>query len=148
MLTIGFKKMNMKKGIKVLEEIEGNGPVAERGDNIVYNLRAYLSQGDEIPLNALSKKDRVNIKKYHPELINEDNGYEFFNHSIRLGRRDAIAGVEYSLYGMREGGYRKVKVSPHLAYGEKGIPGKIPPNAVITFELWLKTISWKAERCW
>ena len=39
------------------------------------------------------------------------DGCEFINFNCRLGRREAYAGVEYSLYGMREGGYRKVRVS-------------------------------------
>ncbi len=29
----------------------------------------------------------------------------------------------------------KLKISPHLAYGEKGIAGRIPENAVIIVEI-------------
>jgi len=32
-------------------------------------------------------------------------------------------------------GKRKVKISPHLAYGEKGIVGLIPPNSVLIYEV-------------
>jgi FKBP-type peptidyl-prolyl cis-trans isomerase len=42
--------------------------------------------------------------------------------------------------GMNVGGYRKVRISPHLAYRDKGIPGLIPPNAVLIVELWLRGI--------
>jgi FKBP-type peptidyl-prolyl cis-trans isomerase len=41
---------------------------------------------------------------------------------------------------MKPGGYRKVKVSPHLAYGERGIPGLIPTNAVLVIEIWLRQV--------
>ncbi|MBI5102866.1 MAG: hypothetical protein HZB33_13665, partial [Nitrospirae bacterium] len=43
--------MNIKKGIKLLEEREGEGPPAEKGDHVYYNLRAYLSKGEEIIVN-------------------------------------------------------------------------------------------------
>ena len=36
---------------------------------------------------------------------------------------------------MKVGGYRKVVISPHLAYGLTGIPGIIPENAKITAEI-------------
>ncbi len=64
----------------------------------------------------------------------------FIDHTIVLGRRQAIAGVEHALMGMRAGGYRKVRVSPHLAYRDKGIPDLIPPNAVLICEIWLRNI--------
>jgi FKBP-type peptidyl-prolyl cis-trans isomerase len=41
---------------------------------------------------------------------------------------------------MKAGGYRKVRVSPHLAYRDKGIPDLIPPDAVLVVELWLRAI--------
>lgn len=36
---------------------------------------------------------------------------------------------------MRVGGYRKVTISPQLAYGEMGVPEAVPPNAKLTVEL-------------
>ena len=60
------------------------------------------------------------------------------DHTIVLGRREAMAGVEHALMGMNVGGYRKVRVSPHLAYRNKGIPDLIPPNAVLICEIWLR----------
>jgi FKBP-type peptidyl-prolyl cis-trans isomerase len=42
--------------------------------------------------------------------------------------------------GMKVGGYRKVRISPHLAYRDKGIPDLIPPDAVLICEIWLRDI--------
>ena len=39
--------------------------------------------------------------------------------------------LETSVIGMREGGTREARVSPHLAYREGTGDGRIPPNAVI-----------------
>lgn len=51
-----------------------------------------------------------------------------------------MAGVERALIGMKVGGYRKVRVSPHLAYGDKGIQDLVPPDAVLICEIWLRDI--------
>ncbi len=138
--------MKIKPGIRLIEETPGAGQVAERGDSVIYNLRAFLSKGDEISINVLSDADRPNIEKNHPYTLNRQDGYEYINFTASLGKRHACAGVEYSLYGMREGGYRKVRVSPHLAYRGEGVPDKVPPNAVIVFAIWLRKITYKAEQ--
>ena len=41
---------------------------------------------------------------------------------------------------MKVGGYRKVRISPHLAYRAKGVPGFIPPDAVLIVDLWLRAV--------
>jgi FKBP-type peptidyl-prolyl cis-trans isomerase len=41
---------------------------------------------------------------------------------------------------MKKGGYRKVRVSPHLAFRDKGLPDLVPPNAVLVVELWLRDL--------
>lgn len=122
------------RGIKLLEERDGEGRPAQKGDRVGYNTRLFLNKGDEVPLNA---KQSPHLP---PEMIRVEEGVAFVDHSTVLGSRQAIAGVEHALTGMKVGGYRKVRISPHLAYGEKGIPDLIPPNAVLICEIWLRHI--------
>ena len=37
--------------------------------------------------------------------------------------------------GMRVGGTRRLEIAPHLGYGKRGVPGVIPPDAVLTAEI-------------
>jgi FKBP-type peptidyl-prolyl cis-trans isomerase len=36
---------------------------------------------------------------------------------------------------MRIGGKRTLKISPHMAYRDKGVEGMVPPNAVLKVEV-------------
>jgi FKBP-type peptidyl-prolyl cis-trans isomerase len=54
---------------------------------------------------------------------------------IRLDRRSLISGLFYGVEGMRVGGTRRLEIAPHLAYGSRGVPGVIPPGAVLTAEI-------------
>jgi FKBP-type peptidyl-prolyl cis-trans isomerase len=126
--------MKLKRGIKLLEQREGSGEPAKKGDRILYNLKMFLRRGEEVPLNERQ------AEHLPAEMIRTVAGKRFIEHRIRLGSRDAIAGVEDALIGMKTGGYRKVEVSPHLAFGEKGLPGLVPANAVLFIELWLREI--------
>jgi hypothetical protein len=65
------------------------------------------------------------------------DGNELIDHVTELGKRRTIAGVEKSLLGMREKGYREVLIAPHLAYVDKGVPNLIPPNAMLRIQLWV-----------
>jgi FK506-binding nuclear protein len=60
--------------------------------------------------------------------------------TIDLRRRETIAGLRYGIEGMRVGGRRRITVGPHLAYGMAGVPGRIPANAVLTFEVELLSV--------
>ena len=126
--------MKSLSGLKLLAEQEGAGMSAKKGDRIVYNARIFLSQGDEVPLNDVQSKQSV------IGLVRVEGGVTFVDHILMLGSRQAIAGIEHALVGMKVGGYRKVLVSPHLAYRDKGIPDIIPPGAVLMCEIWLRNI--------
>jgi FKBP-type peptidyl-prolyl cis-trans isomerase len=106
--------------VKLLDEEPGLGRRAQRGDVVSFEFRACLSGGDTV------------VEPVHID--------------SRLGSRRIIAGVEYALEGMREGGRRRVRISPHLAYGERGIPDRIPPNAVLVCDIWLQEVRDSAER--
>jgi FKBP-type peptidyl-prolyl cis-trans isomerase len=55
--------------------------------------------------------------------------------NYRFDRNDLFAGLFYGIEGMRIGGKRILKISPHLAYREKGVEGVIPPTAVLKVEV-------------
>ena len=126
--------MKRISGVKLLDEREGAGTPAKKGDRVVYNIRIFLNQGEEVPLND------IQAKQLPKEMVRVEEGVTFIEHTIVLGHRQAIAGVEHALIGMQVGGYRKVRVSPHLAYRDKGIPDLIPPDAVLICEIWMRDI--------
>ena len=126
--------MKRLSGLKLLEEREGEGMPANKGDRVLFHMRLFLNKGDEVPLNE------TQVKHLPKEMIRVVDGVTLIDRTIALGRREAMAGVEHALIGMKVGGYRKVRVSPHLAYRDKGIPDLIPPDAVLICEVWLRDI--------
>ena len=104
----------MRSGLKVIAETEGTGARVENGDAVVFDCSASLNKGSVVHARRTE--------------------------SVVLGSRRFIAGVEYALVGMREGGYRKVRISPHLAYRDAGVEGKVPENAVLVYELWVTSV--------
>jgi hypothetical protein len=126
--------MKQLSGLTLLDEREGDGRVAQIDDRVVYNVRLYLNKGDEVLLN---EKQAQYVPK---EKIRIQDGVTLIDRTVTLGRREVMAGVEQALIGMKVGGYRKVRISPHLAYRDKGLPELIPPHAVLVAELWLRAV--------
>jgi len=119
----------------LLDELESEGKSAQRGDRVVYNTRIFLNRRDEVPLKE------IQAKHLPAKLVRVAEETTFIDHTIILERRQAMAGVENALLGMKVGGYRKVRVSPHLAYRDKSISDLIPPDAVLICEIWLRKIN-------
>jgi FKBP-type peptidyl-prolyl cis-trans isomerase len=97
------------------EDLEvGDGPTADRGCTVEVEYSLFLNRGDCVQEN----------KKY----------------SFRIGERRVIAGLEYGVEGMRAGGKRRIRVGPHLAYRDGGVPDTIPANAVLEFHVSLLAV--------
>ena len=101
--------MELKPGIKLISELEGTGEPVKKGDRVTVRLNGWINQGSPIQENYVGE--------------------------IVVGSRVAIPGIEYSLEGMKQGGKRKVKISPHLGYKEAGVRNLIPENAVLVYEI-------------
>ena len=58
-----------------------------------------------------------------------------------LGKGQVIKGWDQGVVGMRVGGTRRLTIPPELAYGMRGFPGVIPPQATLRFEIELLAVS-------
>lgn len=116
----------MKKGVKLLQETIGDGAEVERQKYYRIQLRCWLNQGEAVRwAHPWGMVDRAQLLEDGELLITD----------VRINREHLISGLFYGVQGMRIGGTRKLKISPHLAYGESGIPGLIPENAALVCEI-------------
>ncbi len=114
----------MPSGVAIKELVVGTGAIAGRGKVVLAHIRGFLHRGEEC-YNTHTQGQPARID---------------------LAKRESIAGLRKGIEGMRVGGRRELIVSPHLAYGEKGLPGLIPPNAVIRFEVELLEVGDESTR--
>ena len=57
------------------------------------------------------------------------------NDRATFNLRDTIPGFRLNMVGMEVGETRTFDVPPEEGYGAEGVPGVIPPNATLTFEV-------------
>jgi FKBP-type peptidyl-prolyl cis-trans isomerase len=99
--------------LQITDITPGDGATVKRGDTVVVHYTGMLLDGTVFD----SSKPR---------------GQTF---SFEIGRGMVIKGWDRGLIGMRVGGKRRLVIPPALGYGERGAPPKIPPNAVLTFDV-------------
>ena len=100
---------------------KGTGPEAKKGDEVKVHYTGRL-------LKTNAKFDSSVGKDPFP---------------FTIGKGDVIKGWDQGVPGMKVGGKRKLTIPADLAYGKKGSPPKIPPNAPLVFEIELLEIEGK-----
>ena len=98
---------------------EGAGAEARAGSTVTVHYVGTLTDGKKFD----SSRDR-------------GRGFSF-----KLGAGQVIKGWDQGVAGMKIGSVRKLTIPPHLAYGDKGFPGAIPPNSTLVFEVELLSVT-------
>jgi FKBP-type peptidyl-prolyl cis-trans isomerase len=97
------------RGLKIEDLVVGEGNAVVKGSTVTIRYDGFLNRGD----------------KFQDQVIS----------SFRVGRREVVAGLEHGVIGMKTGGRRRISFGPHLAYRDAGVPGTVPSNAKLVFEV-------------
>lgn len=119
-------RRRLRSGLTLLTDIPGTGDFVRRQHNYRIRLRLWLKHGDAVRWQ--SPWGRVDVATL------EDDGTTLIT-EVRIDRRTLVNGLFYGIDGMRIGGTRRLEIAPHLAYGDRGVPGVIPPGAMLTAEI-------------
>lgn len=98
--------------------VTGNGSAAAKGRIVRVHYTGWLTSGEKFDSS-----------------VDRNDPFEFV-----LGAGQVIGGWDQGVSTMRVGDKVKLTIPPHLAYGEQGYPGAIPPNATLVFEVELLAV--------
>jgi hypothetical protein len=117
----------MRPGLWLLLDIPGAGELVRRQCRYLIRLRLWVRRGEPVRWETIAGVP-IDVRRV------EDGG-ETLICEFEIHRRSLINGLFYGVEGMRVGGTRRLEIASHLAWGERGIPGRIPPNADLTGEI-------------
>jgi len=120
------ERRRLRSGLTLLSDVAGTGEPVRRQHNYRVRLRHWLNHGE--PVRWQQAWGPVGGAAL------DDDG-ETLTTEIRINRGQLITGLFYGVEGMRVGGTRRLEIAPHLAYGERGVPGSVPPNAMLIVEI-------------
>jgi FKBP-type peptidyl-prolyl cis-trans isomerase len=118
LIAVGFAYLRPRHTL--IEDVKvGTGPAVKSGDLVTVHYVGTLPSGKEFD----SSKPR---------------GQPFM---VPVGVGRVIRGWDIGLIGMQVGGVRRLVIPPEEAYGERGAPPVIPPNATLYFEVELLNVT-------
>jgi FKBP-type peptidyl-prolyl cis-trans isomerase len=106
-------------GLQYEDTTVGTGPEAAKGKSVEVHYTGTLADGTKFD-SSLDRRQPF---------------------AFKLGAGQVIKGWDEGVAGMKVGGTRKLVIPSDLAYGPRGHPGVIPPNAQLTFVVQLLKVS-------
>jgi FKBP-type peptidyl-prolyl cis-trans isomerase len=98
--------------------VAGRGVQPAKGSQVTVHYTGWLTTGEKFDSS-----------------VDRDEPFAF-----ALGEGEVIAGWDQGVAAMRVGDKAKLTIPPELAYGARGFPGAIPPNATLIFEVELLAV--------
>lgn len=111
----GRKAVTTESGLRYVDLVVGGGPPPFITDTVEFNYRGTLLDGTEFESTLETHPAERQVMKL-------------------------IRGLQQALTTMNEGGRRTVIIPPELAFGERGVPGFVPPDSTLVFEVELLAI--------
>lgn len=108
----------LPNGLKIQDEVVGNGQEVKSGDTVTVNYIGTLENGTKFDSSY-------------------DRNQPF---TTQIGVGQVIKGWDEGIVGMKEGGKRKLIIPADLGYGSQGV-GSIPPNSTLIFEIELLSVN-------
>lgn len=100
-------------GLQYQDTVVGNGAQPKAGQVITVHYTGWLTDGTKFDSSV-------------------DRGQPF---NFTIGRHQVIPGWDEGVITMKVGGKRRLTIPPDLAYGARGAPPAIPPNATLVFDV-------------
>ena len=116
----------LRSGVVLLMDVPGEGDLVRRQQGYRVRLRMWLGSGEPVRWTAPSGPVGAAYL--------DDDGATLVT-EIRVNRGLLVNGLFYGIDGMRVGGTRRIEIAPHMGYGERGVPGIIPPSAALVIEI-------------